>query len=84
MGQHDPDYVDAYYGPPEWKTQAAEEKKPLDAIREEAMDLFSQLAAIPFPAKELDRSRIESMMKQLSALETSGCCMVKGRASEVR
>ena len=29
MGQHDSDYVDAYYGPPEWKKQ---EKKPLDAI----------------------------------------------------
>ena len=22
LGQHDPDYVDAFYGPPEWKTQA--------------------------------------------------------------
>ncbi len=20
VGQHDPDYVDAYYGPPEWRT----------------------------------------------------------------
>ena len=27
VGQHDPDYVDAYYGPPDWKKQ---EKKPLD------------------------------------------------------
>jgi hypothetical protein len=25
LGQHDPDYVDAFYGPAEWKTQA--EKK---------------------------------------------------------
>ena len=23
LGQHDADYVDAYYGPPEWKTEAA-------------------------------------------------------------
>jgi hypothetical protein len=22
LGQHDPDYVDAFYGPTEWKTQA--------------------------------------------------------------
>ena len=22
LGQHDPDYVDAFYGPAEWKTQA--------------------------------------------------------------
>ena len=24
LGQHDPDYVDAFYGPPEWKTQREE------------------------------------------------------------
>ena len=23
VGQHDPDFVDAYYGPPEWKPRAA-------------------------------------------------------------
>ncbi|KAF5409079.1 MAG: hypothetical protein Udaeo2_07610 [Candidatus Udaeobacter sp.] len=32
LGQHDPDYVDAFYGPAEWKTQAKKEKKSLDAI----------------------------------------------------
>ena len=32
LGQHDPDYVDAFYGPAEWKTQAEKEKKSLDAI----------------------------------------------------
>jgi hypothetical protein len=32
LGQYDPDYVDAFYGPPEWKTQAKKEKKSLDAI----------------------------------------------------
>ena len=31
LGQHDPDYVDAYYGPPEWKKQS-EEKTPLVGI----------------------------------------------------
>jgi hypothetical protein len=25
LGQHDPDYVDAFYGAPEWKTQAQRE-----------------------------------------------------------
>ncbi|HSH39666.1 MAG TPA: hypothetical protein VK993_12880, partial [Chthoniobacterales bacterium] len=36
MGQHDADYVDAFYGPAEWKMRAAEQKKPLDAIGVEA------------------------------------------------
>ena len=28
LGQHDPDYVDAFYGPAECKMQAEKEKKP--------------------------------------------------------
>src|SRR6266516_1847106 len=39
LGQHDPDYVDAFYGPAEWKTQAEKEKKSLDAIDAEAAEL---------------------------------------------
>jgi hypothetical protein len=29
VGQHDADYVDAYYGPPEWRKQAEAAKIPL-------------------------------------------------------
>src|SRR5438552_19216369 len=43
LGQHDPDYVDAFYGPPEWKTRAEKEKKPLDAIGAEATELRKKL-----------------------------------------
>ena len=44
LGQHDPDYVDAFYGPPEWKTQAEKEKKSLDAIGAEAAELLKKLS----------------------------------------
>lgn len=44
LGQHDPDYVDAFYGPAEWKTQAEKEKKALDAIGAEAAELSVTLA----------------------------------------
>ena len=43
LGQHDPDYVDAFYGPAEWKTQAEKEKKTLDAIGAEATELLKKL-----------------------------------------
>ena len=43
LGQHDPDYVDAFYGPSEWKTQAEKEKKSLDAIGAEAAELIATL-----------------------------------------
>lgn len=69
MGQHDADYVDAFYGPPAWKEAAAKEKKPLDAIRAEALELSRQISASPAPADELGRLRRESLIKQLAALE---------------
>lgn len=39
VGRHDPDYVDAYYGPPDWKTEAQAGKRPLAEIRAEASSL---------------------------------------------
>jgi hypothetical protein len=66
MGQHDPDYVDAYYGPPEWKNQ---QKKPLDAISSEATGLREELAKISEPADEMEQLRRRYLTKQLSALE---------------
>ncbi len=44
MGLHDPDYVDAYYGPPSWKDEVAAETMTLEAIRGAAREL---IAAIP-------------------------------------
>ena len=32
VGQHDTDYVDAYYGPPEWKKAAESAKAGLETI----------------------------------------------------
>jgi hypothetical protein len=68
MGQHDPDYVDAYYGPAEWKKQS-EAKKPLEAIALEATQLRDQLAKISKPTDEMERLRRGYLTRQLSALE---------------
>jgi quinol monooxygenase YgiN len=69
MGNHDKDYVDAFYGPEEWKTAAEKEKKPLDAIRAEALALLQQLEKTPKPADEMERLRVQYLKKQLGALE---------------
>src|SRR5258708_39566527 len=66
MGHHDPDYVDAYYGPQEWKKP---EKQPLNTIGHEGTRLREQLAKISEPAEELERLRRSYLTKQLSALE---------------
>ncbi|MEO5721086.1 MAG: hypothetical protein ABIR71_06415 [Chthoniobacterales bacterium] len=69
MGQHDKDYVDAFYGPAEWKTAAEKEKKPLETIREETKGLYSKLTQLPVPAEEIERLRLDYLTKQLAALE---------------
>jgi len=66
IGNHDPDYVDAYYGPQEWKKS---ENKPLGTIGREATQLREQLGEISEPTDELDRLRRRYLTKQLSALE---------------
>src|SRR5438874_357187 len=52
VGQHDPDYVDAYYGPPEWKPQP-QQKKSLDAIALEARQLRDALTKIAESSDEM-------------------------------
>ena len=69
IGVHDPDYVDAYYGPPEWKTAAAAEKKSLDAIAAESKQLRDALSKVPTPGDEVSRLRNQYLMRQLAAVE---------------
>ena len=44
LGEHDKDYVDAYYGPPEWKKEAEGSKLDLDTIGSRAKSLASEIA----------------------------------------
>lgn len=43
VGEHDPDYVDAYYGPSAWQQQARDEARTLEAIRARIAELRQQL-----------------------------------------
>jgi hypothetical protein len=84
VGQHDANYVDAYYGPPEWKAAAeAAGKRPLAELGGEAQRLLASLAAVPPPPTaaaersagdemetegDLQRLRHRYLERQLSAL----------------
>lgn len=76
VGQHDANYVDAYYGPAEWKAAAeAAGKRPLGELRAAAHELLGKLAALPAEAgggetseAELRRLRRRYLERQLSAL----------------
>jgi hypothetical protein len=71
LGRHDADYVDAYYGPPAWKTEAEGSKRSLADIMASAEALLAEIARLPEPAGEsgeMPRLRRRYLQKQLSAL----------------
>ena len=70
MGQHDADYVDAYYGPPAWKQEVDAQKLPLTDIRSRADALARDINGAPMPASagELERLRRQYLSRQLEAL----------------
>jgi hypothetical protein len=84
MGQHDADYVDAYYGPSEWRAESEAAKLPLSEIVTRAAGLARDLAAAgdsmrrgdsirrgpsrPAEDEELLRLRHGYLSRQLEAL----------------
>jgi len=70
LGQHDADYVDAYYGPPQWQKEAESTKRPLADIDRDAATVEAALAAArpPQSAEETVRLRHEYLSKQIAAL----------------
>jgi hypothetical protein len=80
LGQHDPDYVDAYYGPAEWRTEAQHAKVPLAEIEAAATDLAGDLKAItPAPSEVgLPRLRHSFVARQLESLRAR-VSMLQGR-----
>jgi hypothetical protein len=69
VGQHDADYVDAFYGPQEWLAAAQAEKKPLDAIKQDVLPLKSGLDELKSArADGIVQLRHQFITKQLSSL----------------
>ena len=66
LGQHDPDYVDAYYGPAEWKP--GETRSGLDEIQGRVRDLQAQLDDVRAGSDEMEALRHDYLVKQTSAM----------------
>ena len=66
VGQHDPDFVDAYYGPAEWKPGGT--KTGLDVLAGRAGALREDLSRFPAPSDDMERLRYEYLSKQLAAV----------------
>ena len=74
VGQHDADYVDAFYGPAEWRKEAEATKKPLTAIDTDAARVETELAAIVVKPNPRDAEmwglRRQYLTRQLAALRS--------------
>jgi hypothetical protein len=69
LGQHDADYVDAFYGPAEWKTEAAARKQPLAEIGAAAERLVAEVPSrVDADRDELVALRRDYLKRQLEAL----------------
>jgi hypothetical protein len=79
LGVHDADYVDAYYGPPEWRAAAQAQKRALSEIRADAERLLGQLRDLRTDGKdERITLRHRYLTRQLEAL-TARIDMLSGR-----
>jgi hypothetical protein len=69
VGEHDPLYVDAYFGPLEWRKEAGSAQKPLATIEAEAAALLAELRKTEMTStQENAQLRRAFLIKQLESL----------------
>jgi hypothetical protein len=69
VGEHDADYVDAYYGPEGWRNEVQDSKKTLPVIESEASFLLSKLGKFDTSlAEEPIQLRKKYLTKQIQSL----------------
>ena len=70
VGVHDADYVDAYYGPPEWRAAAVEQRRSIADLETDAASLLAALAqrAPPQSASEIEQLRHRYLTAQVESL----------------
>lgn len=78
MGEHDADYVDAYYGPAEWREEVRAARPTLPFVREAAIALQGELDALPTPFDAMDSLRLDYLRRQTAAL-VARAEMLEGR-----
>ena len=69
-GEHDAAYVDAYYGPPEWREQAKRDGASVAQLQQRAQSLATQLSNTAVPTAPIEAQRRTYLIKQLDAMRT--------------
>ncbi len=78
MGEHDADYVDAFYGPAVWREEVRATRPTLPFIHDAAIALKGELDAIERPADPIESLRLDYLRRQTAALITRAK-MLQGR-----
>jgi hypothetical protein len=68
MGEHDADYVDAYYGPAAWREEVRVTRPTLTFIHDAAVQLHEELQSLPRPAESTESLRLDYLRRQTAAL----------------
>ncbi|HUR79920.1 MAG TPA: hypothetical protein VM733_04090 [Thermoanaerobaculia bacterium] len=68
MGEHDADYVDAFYGPAAWREEVRAARPTLPFIHDAAVQLLGELDSLPAPIDSLEALRLDYLKRQTSAL----------------
>ena len=77
VGQHDADFVDAYYGPAEWRKDAETANVPLATLLARARQLATDAGGVAPPEDDLVRLRHSFLRRQLEAV-TARLRMLQG------
>ena len=71
IGTYEKDYVDAYYGPPEWRTEAEAHPRTIPELKAEAARIHAALDAIdPAPLHPLEGRRRVWLTAHVASAET--------------
>ncbi|HTU99246.1 MAG TPA: UbiA prenyltransferase family protein [Luteitalea sp.] len=70
LGVHDPDAVDAFYGPADVQQAVTQRREPLPAVRAQIAVLRRSLEARPVPTSADDAWRLRMLRAQARALDT--------------
>jgi hypothetical protein len=79
VGVHDADYVDSYYGPPEWREAATAARRGIPELEADAAALLAAIEsqAPPAGAEELVQLRHQYLRRQVESLR-SRLAMLRG------
>jgi hypothetical protein len=68
LGEHDPGYVDAYYGEPRWREEVRSSRSSIERIHDEAVDVHETLQGTSRPSDSLERLRLDFLARQTGSL----------------